>query len=70
MSEDHRVPRRNFEDFSGPTEEAREQAMRLWRFRHCQSSDSGDRVGGGRLTFGTPRKGKNTKFLVRGIRVR
>ncbi len=60
---------RDYSDFEGPTNEERTLAMQRYRRRHWQSSSADNIVGGGKLVFGTPRKGKNTKFAVAGVRV-
>ena len=56
------------EEFDDIAEGNRAEAMRKW---HRENGTASESIGlsGGNLTFGTPRKGKNTRFAWNGVRV-
>jgi hypothetical protein len=56
------------DDFADVDESKRAAAMRAFHER-TRVETGGSCLSGGNLAFGTPRKGKNTKFTIRGIRV-
>lgn len=58
------------EVFDDIPEVERTEALRKLRERKRKDSGASGMHGGGSLSFGTPRKGKNTKVLIQGVRVR
>lgn len=58
-----------YASFEGPSVEQEEKARRARHDTLIRAHSGKVMVSGGNLPFGTPRKGKNTKFSVGGVRV-